>query len=630
MSAASAGFLVAGLAALFRQVELGRANGRGGGFGWGARGPGGTVALTGARSRGDAAAGGGEPPDGGQAPRYSPALGLAALAVVLANPTLSLHARTAEVYAPTAALVVWSWVAVAAARPLWAGALAGLLVGFHGASAAMPAIAACWCARPQGVGPPATARGPIRLVAGAVCVAALVGLLVIAYLPIRAAAEPWRNWGDPSSFGALLDHLTGARIRAAYASDMGAWSRLALTVPMALRQLYDQCGALVVFAPLAVFALPRRVGAVLALTLAADLAYTALLNPMGMRDLQTGTLAATALCALALAGAGSLFLPFGRPGIFIGVVGGLAAITTPAEAVVSDTRAAELAVLALDELPIGAVALVGSDDLAASTTFVQGVEGARPDVVTLVKQHLQDPTARAAAVRADGLGRLAPWPPLSALLSGTVGVELSDGAIDGRLVGWAPSLPLLRPGATEPLFASFEHALRRLGVHDDEGRRVVARWLALAGTFAGRSGPSPDADRAIEAAWALAHQARVGVNEGARLTAAGQIDDARVVLTEAVRLDPLSVKAWFNRGVVDAFCGDTRAAREAFASALRLGLGRSRAARALEVLGLQEANLGRTGRALLLLEVAHEALPVSRRAENEANLSRLRAQVLAP
>jgi hypothetical protein len=43
--------------------------------------------------------------------------------------------------------------------------------------------------------------------------ALLAGLLVYLYLPLRAAADPWLNWGDPRTLAAFWEHVTGAAYR---------------------------------------------------------------------------------------------------------------------------------------------------------------------------------------------------------------------------------------------------------------------------------------------------------------------------------------------------------------------------------------------------------------------------------
>ncbi len=152
---------------------------------------------------------------------------LAAALLVSVTPAFALHAVTIEVYTGVA-LFVAAWLrllstpAEAGAPPdpraVVAGAfLVGLALGHHAELRllALPFVAVAAF----------VLRGDRRAWAF-VLAAALAGALVVLYLPLRAAAEPWRDWGHPATPAALWDHLMGARIRAAYGDQMGrlAWS----------------------------------------------------------------------------------------------------------------------------------------------------------------------------------------------------------------------------------------------------------------------------------------------------------------------------------------------------------------------------------------------------------------------
>ena len=49
------------------------------------------------------------------------------------------------------------------------------------------------------------------------------GLLPYLYLPLRAAADPWLNWGDPVTFDALYRHVSGAQYSVWMFSSFDAW-----------------------------------------------------------------------------------------------------------------------------------------------------------------------------------------------------------------------------------------------------------------------------------------------------------------------------------------------------------------------------------------------------------------------
>src|SRR5439155_16915182 len=83
---------------------------------------------------------------------------------------------------------------------------------------------------------------------------------------------------------------------------------------------------------------------------------------------------------------------------FLGLAAAGAVLEATDEKVRSgDHAAGELDDAALSELPTGAALLTRSDDLSAGTIFARAVEGARPDLVHLVRQHVWDrPTVRKA------------------------------------------------------------------------------------------------------------------------------------------------------------------------------------------------------------------------------------------
>lgn len=159
------------------------------------------------------------------------AVGLAAL-----SPVLQINAVRTEVYAPVAALLVWSMVAVLRfVRQTRGGARApdgspdgdgprgdlrllllaalgiGLTAGFHpviAASAGLPmalaGLSALW---------PARSRIPrlIGLAAGL----ALFGAMLYLYLPVRAhaATPPLLLWGDPEGVDGMIALVTGSAYR---------------------------------------------------------------------------------------------------------------------------------------------------------------------------------------------------------------------------------------------------------------------------------------------------------------------------------------------------------------------------------------------------------------------------------
>jgi len=90
---------------------------------------------------------------------------------------------------------------------LAAGFLSGLAAAHHLSSVYVSVPAFAYCAAACRRRP-----GALRLLAGALALG-LCGLLLYAYLPLRAAAQPALNWGDPSTWDRFLAHVSGRLYR---------------------------------------------------------------------------------------------------------------------------------------------------------------------------------------------------------------------------------------------------------------------------------------------------------------------------------------------------------------------------------------------------------------------------------
>jgi hypothetical protein len=313
--------------------------------------------------------------------RAAPAAAGALLAGI--NGLFLLHATTIEVYTGAAAWVAIAfWLVVRIHRDddvrdigllgLWIGLAAG-----HHAElrlfvlAGVPVI--LWKARGR------------RLVIG--LSAALVGGLVLLYLPLRSSTDLWRDWGDPSSFSTLWDHVMGARIRAAYADQFGQlhWAdaqrfggQLMGVVPGLL--------LLGLLGMIRAFRMPAARWLIVIWLL--DTLYAIALNPMGLRDFQNGV---PGLMALGMAAA--LALDFSRARLTGPLLVGvclLGALPGLFEWQHRTDRGLSVWLEAADSgAPPEAVAFVASDNVAAGYAFRQVVEGARPDLAVIVRQHAQ-------------------------------------------------------------------------------------------------------------------------------------------------------------------------------------------------------------------------------------------------
>jgi hypothetical protein len=328
---------------------------------------------------------------------------LAAALLVSVTPAFALHAVTIEVYTGVA-LFVAAWLrllstpAEAGAPPdpraVVAGAfLVGLALGHHAELRllALPFVAVAAF----------VLRGDRRAWAF-VLAAALAGALVVLYLPLRAAAEPWRDWGHPATPAALWDHLMGARIRAAYGDQMGrlAWSDASRFAHEVLAPLGPALPLALVGAALT---LRRRLTRLLLAVVVLDAVYALIVNPMGLRDLQNGLPAIAAVALLAVTGIDALATRLGPRAPLARAIGAVillvgAGLQGPFLRG-SDRGLPVLVDAALAQTPPGGAVSVASDNLAAGLAFAQVVEGARPDLAVLVRQHLWDASSLGPVAR---------------------------------------------------------------------------------------------------------------------------------------------------------------------------------------------------------------------------------------
>ena len=146
--------------------------------------------------------------------RVATLAGVVGAALAGLSPAALVNATRAEVYAPAAALLLWSLAAVLTfTRPgrgagdpralLLAALGCGLAAAFHpviAAAAALPMILAAGLA----------ARRRLVRLAGPAVALGLLALASYAYLPLRAGAAepPLLVWGDPSTPGRFLDLVT--------------------------------------------------------------------------------------------------------------------------------------------------------------------------------------------------------------------------------------------------------------------------------------------------------------------------------------------------------------------------------------------------------------------------------------
>jgi tetratricopeptide (TPR) repeat protein len=168
-------------------------------------------------------------------PDRDAALAASIVGVVLAalSPAALVNATRAEVYAPVAALVVWSLVAALTflkppkdAEPDGRALLLAAF-GFALAAAFHPVIAAS-AGLPVAVALSLSARRRLLRLAPLALALGLLALLTYAYLPVRAnaAAPPLLMFGDPSTAAGFLEVVSGAVYQSNF-SPAGLFERFA-------------------------------------------------------------------------------------------------------------------------------------------------------------------------------------------------------------------------------------------------------------------------------------------------------------------------------------------------------------------------------------------------------------------
>lgn len=357
--------------------------------------------------------------------RHSPgviALVLAGGGGVLLMNTLFYHWTNVEVYIPTLAMIAAllrfsvsllddpDWIQRV---PLW-GLLAGFSTGFH-ITAPMVALLLSLVMAVHWIAGSSWKTGTLmRFLPGVGF--AVAGVLVLAYLPMRAAAQPPLNWGDPSSAHALLQHLSGASIRRSFAQDMWAsdFAKLLYNGGVYLSQLVQQAASVMPLALLGWVLLMRRpqtrtAAALILLVLLADAAFSILVNPMAQSDLQTSTLSLLILGLMGLTGALTALqhlCHLGEPGsrrtAFTAILSGVAVVMmlwSPATSMSVDARVGRQApaaygyyLEALRQTPAEGIISTCSDDMSGMLLYADSIEHRRPDVLPVIQQMLCTPS----------------------------------------------------------------------------------------------------------------------------------------------------------------------------------------------------------------------------------------------
>ncbi len=321
-------------------------------------------------------------------PRGRVVVVFACACLFIGAPVVTLHGTTIEAYAGSAALVAVGFVLLKALlerKDLRLGLLAVFFLGL-GAWGHHPelrlllaaCVIACVFIKPQ------LKNGLALLTAG------FAGAVMLLYLPIRSLMPLWRDWGNPESIQGLWDHFWAARIRAAYGAEMGALDADVLS--QFFEQIFLAAPALSIFGALG-FILVRSapIGWVLMGAFTLDLAYSLLINPMGVRDFQNGLIATIALAAASGWGVSYIIERWNTrwvTAIIPGVCLVSALVGFKGFEHREDRGLDHLTNRIGDQAAPKSMVFVTSDNLAAGLAYQQVVHGLRPDVAVIVRQHV--------------------------------------------------------------------------------------------------------------------------------------------------------------------------------------------------------------------------------------------------
>ena len=526
--------------------------------------------------------------------------------------TLAMHARVAEVYALNLALIGLALVGLerlSATGDLRWRAVVALACGLGLANHALfrlwfvPLVFASILIVPK--------DRRLRGMAGCVLVGT-AALFAYAYLAVAAAADPPHNWGDPSTLDRWWAHVTARDIRAAFADEMmpgGIYLRV--YVADLARQMWEGLTLLVPFGLMAAWIGRRwRLAVAVLCVVAIEVVYAVAINPMGLRDFQNGQLLAV---FLALSGGVTLSLivertpaPARAPSAAAAIalvaavwlIGGHRFGDTGTDWSFEDVVVAQLGLSA----PESIIAPV-SDSLTAGFLYAASGLSARPDAFVIGRYLLSDDVALSREVT-DAPFEVVPNSKVAEWAAGDFGntmertVDILRHQINVRSIYWEPT----GSGSELPAGLSLEHRWP-MGeiVHEGEGGDECSpperawcgsgdvafgaaarsdgyfygRWAARQWAFVGarrfRAGDFDASGAAFREAASLNPEAGPWLT-GVALSLAntGRLEEALSVQQQALRLSPLSARAFSNAAL--------------FADALgRSGLAESYRARAEEL-----------------------------------------------
>jgi len=403
---------------------------------------------------------------------------------LLTSPLFILHSVTVEVYTGVLWLVLVSASYVARGyrtqdRRDWVTCafVLGLCIGGHHGEIRLFAAVLMGVVLLKGLN--------VRLWAFS-AVFGMFGFAITLYLPLRARLEPWRNWGDPSTFDGWLSHFWADRIRSAYGEQMGQVSEavihqfvehvVLMQWPLALLGLF---GLIIV---------ARRPAGWLLIAIACiDGTYSVLLNPMGVRDMQNGLVLTGILAVGLLVSLNHLWTLLSRlerrpsrwtPWMCAAGALVILIVSIPAPTLSTDRSLPHVLNIAEDHLAPETLLLTASDDFSAGLAFRQVVEGARPDIAVVVRQHVRyassvDPVYRRLPAALEG------WMP-GASLGALIHASPENSSQDSWPLAWEWAGGLdgaLRPPVLTPSFPVYVRSDTVKPQSDRAYFNHLTRWL---------------------------------------------------------------------------------------------------------------------------------------------------------
>ena len=482
-----------------------------------------------------------------------------------ASMTFYKAAVVTEVYAATAAAIAGGLFLLVRALAGERGAGLGLALLYGASATGLHASARLLLAIPVLLALGALLRRGARWVLAAPALATLGALGAAAYLPIRSARGPQTlDWGHPRTLGALADHLSAGRIRRAYAESIlspvsevvGAHARTAWGLLDADLGVPLLCFALIALVALAWWRGRRVVAAALGLVLVLDLAYAIWVNPMGLADRQDLTPFAVVACALAGVGIEAATRRAGtRAAPALAAVLALVVVVPAASgfgerAAMRNDVARAWGERGLDRCGPRATAQVTSDSLAANLFWLTSVEGARPEVAVLVRQHAWDRDRTAAVAARVGAKSVTKGRPIC--------WEAGGDAPPGPL---SPEAPLARVGVTDGDAADEVRALAALVEPARRDPSAAHELQAALSALALRTSPEIAGPTLELAAQVDPRAAQPLVNAGVLAAAHGDLRRAATLDDQAIARDPLHVGARVNAARHRLALGEDAAAR---------------------------------------------------------------------